>query len=405
MKKTAPLMLAILIIGVVFASACIGGSTTSQTTSSPTLTTSSSSPGTTTTQGGTSSSQQSSTTTSTTTHTGSTSTQIETSTQTSSQTTTGTETETETTTVTETTTTTSTSTPTEKAYWSHPWEYAPVEVGGEKYWITYYKYDYKIQPNQSAPVYEYIVEKSVEKTKIHVYGQDMSGNKVDLGEKEVYAYKTVVTPVKGAAMDDKITFTLWFVSNESDAFLYPWNALWAQRYLSPAVQDKNFVGMKFEYKGNAFVFMNPAPFKSGLFPYFEGDSKPFEKIDNDLSYLYMGWAATLNFGIWYDWENYNLLVPQSGTWSDNLGHSWEWSTKPDGTVEYSGISFKLVDFTWKYKGTAEGVSMAGKGKVSPYLPLLVKGDGHYNYKDPKTGNILTIYAYLKLKDLKLQKVS
>lgn len=300
-------------------------------------------------------------------------------------------------------TTTTTSIPTEEAYWAHPWEYAPIEVNGERYIITYYKYEYKIQPNQSAPVYEYIVEKSVEKTTIHVYGQDFSGNKVDVGEHDVYAYTTVVTPVKGAVMDDKITFTLWFVSNESEAFLYPWHVLWAQRYLSPTVQDKNFVGMKFEYKGSTFVFMNPAPFKSGLFPYFEGDSKPFEEIDKDLSYLYMGWMVTLHFGIWHEWEDVNVLIPQSGVWSDMQGHSWKWSTNPDGTATFSGVTFKLVDFQWKYQGTPEGVSMDGKGKFSPYLSLLIEGDGHYSYRDPQTGKNTVIYAYLKLKDLKLER--
>ncbi len=247
----------------------------------------------------------------------------------------------------------------------------PFELnGGETYLITYYKYDYKIQPNQSAPIYEYIVEKSVRKDKIHVYGQDMQGNKVDLGEQEVYAYETIVTPVKAASMDDTLKITMWFASNKSQVFLYPWDAMW-MAYLSPTVQDKTFVGVKFEYKGKSALFTNPAPFQSGLFPYFEGgDQDAFNDVNEDLGYLYMGWLATLNFGIWYAWEDVNLLVPQSGgVWSDMQGgHSWEWSTKPDGSATYGGHSFKLVDFSWKYKGTAEQVSMNGKGRLSPYLP-------------------------------------
>lgn len=73
----------------------------------------------------------------------------------------------------------------------------PVKIGDEAYWITYYKYDYRIQPNQSAPVYEYIIEKESGKAKVHVYGRDILGNKVNLGEKEIYQYVTTVTPVKG----------------------------------------------------------------------------------------------------------------------------------------------------------------------------------------------------------------
>jgi len=305
---------------------------------------------------------------------------------------------------TESPTTSTTQTPVEEAYWEHPWEYAPINIDGELYLITYYKYDYKVQPNQSAPVYEYIVEKSVEKTKVHVYGQDMQMNRVDLGEQEVYAYKTVVTPVKAEGMEDTLTFTIWFVSNQSGAFLYPWDVLWVS-YVSPTGSGGDFVGMRFEYKGSSFIFMNPAPFQSGLFPYFEGDQEIFEELNDDLVNLYIGWEATLHFGIWYTWGDSNVLIPQSGVWSDMQGHSWEWSTTPDGIATYGGKTFKLVDFQWKYEGTPEGVAMDGKGKFSPHLPLLVEGDGHYSYSDPQTAESTIIYAYFRLEDIKLEKVN
>ena len=302
-----------------------------------------------------------------------------------------------------TTQTTSTQTPVEEAFWKYAWKAAPFEINGKKYLISYYKYKYKIQPNQSAPIYEYIIEKSFEKTKVHVYGQDMSGNKVDIGEKEVYAYKTVVTPVKGAALDDVLTFTIWFVSNNSQAFIYPWDVLW-MGYLSPYNRDKNFVGMEFGYKGEKLLITSPLPYRSDLFPYFEGNQEAFGDIAEDLCYLYMGWVATTTFGIWYEWSDVNVLIPQSGTWSDMQGHSWEWSTKPDGTVEFSGMTFKLVDFQWKYKGTAEEVSMNGRGKFSPYLPLPIETEGYFSSKDSETGKETIIYAYLKLEGLKLEKV-
>ncbi|MCD6558487.1 MAG: hypothetical protein J7K57_01200 [Palaeococcus sp.] len=305
-----------------------------------------------------------------------------------------------------TTTTSSptTSTPREEAYWSHPWEYAPVEINGAEYLITYYKYDYRIQPNQTSPTYKYILEKRVEKTKIHVYGQDMQMNKVDLGEHEVYAYETLVTPVMAVSMNDKLTITVWYVSNQSSAFLYPWDVMWLSM-VSPYNQNKEFVGIELEYKGKKFLFMNPSPFRTGLFPYFEGDQETFEELNEDLVNLYIGWVATLNFGIWNEWEDVNVLVPQSGVWSDMQGHSWKWSTNPDGTATFSGVTFKLVDFQWKYQGTPEGVSMDGKGKFSPYLPLLVEGEGYYSFKDSSTGKETIIYAYIELKDLKLEKVS
>lgn len=384
MKRIVTATLVLLLLGMAAASGCLGGGGggTSTTSASPTTTPE------------TTSSYTSSTPTSSETTTTTSSSSVPTTTTSTTSSTTS------------TSTTTTTSIP--EAYW-HAWEYAPpFELNGETYLITYYKYDYKIQPNQSAPIYEYIVEKSVRKDKIHVYGQDMQGNKVDLGEQEVYAYETIVTPVKAASMDDTLKITMWFASNKSQVFLYPWDAMW-MAYLSPTVQDKTFVGVKFEYKGKSALFTNPAPFQSGLFPYFEGgDQDAFNDVNEDLGYLYMGWLATLNFGIWYAWEDVNLLVPQSGgVWSDMQGgHSWEWSTKPDGSATYGGHSFKLVDFSWKYKGTAEQVSMNGKGRLSPYLPpLLVQGEGHYSFKDSQTGRETVIYAYLELKDLKLEKVS
>ena len=386
MKKFGGALIILLMVGLVIASGCMGGGGESSTTSPPHET------------GETSAT--STTESPTTTHPITTTT----SSQTTSTTTSSQETPTTTSTSTAPTTTTTTQTPTEEAYWEHPWEYAPINIDGERYLITYYKYDYKVQPNQSSPIYEYIIEKSVEKTQVHVYGQDMEMNKVDVGEQEVYAYTTVVTPVKAKGMKDTLTFTIWFVSNQSEAFLYPWDVLWMS-YVSPTGSGEDFVGMMFEYKGSRFIFLNPTPFQSGLFPYFEGDQETFDELNDDLFNLYTGWVATLHFGIWYAWEDRNVLIPQSGVWSDMQGHGWEWSTTPDGTVTYDGKTFKLVDFQWKYKGAPEGVSMDGKGKFSPYLPLLVEGDGHYSYSDPQTGENTVIYAYFKLEDLKLEKVS
>lgn len=309
------------------------------------------------------------------------------------------------TTVTETTSTTETQTPTEEAYWEHPWEYAPINIGGETYWITYYKYRYKIQPNQSAPIYEYIIEKSVRKGTVNVCGMDLMGNKKDLGEQEVYEYVTVVNPVNAAGLEGPLTIKVWYTTNESEAFLYPWDVLWFA-YLSPAgATDQTFVGIQFEYQGQIFRMTNPTPFQSGLFPCIEGDLDTSEAVSDDLGYLYMGWVTLLHLGFWYDWSDVNVLVPQSGVWADLYGHSWSWSTSPDGVVSYSGFTFKLVDFQWTYEGTVEGVKLHGGGKFSPELPLVVESEGYYSYKDQETGGTTVIYSYLKLEDLKLEKAS
>jgi hypothetical protein len=278
-----------------------------------------------------------------------------------------------------------------------------VNISGETYWITYYKYDYKVQPNQSAPVYEYIVEKSVGKETLDVCGMDYSGNTVDLGEKEVYAYKTVVTPVSAKALDDTLTITVWYLGNASEAFLYPWDLLWMS-YMSPTgATDNNFVGVQFDYRDQVFKMTNPSPFQGGLLPCYSGSMETLGDVGNDLGYLYMGWAAVLDFGIWHEWSDVNVLVPQSGAWSDMQGHSWDWSTTPDGTATYSGHTFKLVNFQWRYEGTTEGVKLQGQGKLSPELPLVIESDGHYSYRD-ENGKTIVIYGYMKLEDLRLERV-
>lgn len=196
---------------------------------------------------------------------------------------------------------------------------------------------------------------------------------------------------------------MWFLSNSSEAFLYPWDALWMS-YLSPYSKDKDFVGIEFDYKGDTLVFTNPAAFGSSLFPYFEGNRDELSAIGDDLTYLYPGWVAVLQMGFWYNWKGVNVLVPQSGTWSDMQGHSWAWSTNPDGSTEYSGLTFKLVDFQWNYEGTVEGVKLQGKGRFSPSIPIVLESDGYSTYRDQKTGRTTVIYGYMKLEDLRLEKV-
>ncbi|KQH82576.1 hypothetical protein [Thermococcus thioreducens] len=379
MKRVVTAVLVLLLLGMVVASGCLGGGgETSTTPSSPTTT-----PGTSTEATSPSSapspSAPSGTTPSPVTETQTTATETSSATETETQ------------------------TPTEEAYWENPWEYAPINIKGETYWITYYKYRYKIQPDQNSQIYEYVIEKSVDKTTVNVCGMDIMGNKKDLGEQEAYAYRTVVNPIKAAGLDDTLTITVWYLSNMSDAFIYPWDVLWFS-YMSPTgAGDNVFVGIQFDYKGRSFSVMNPAPFQSGLFPCFDGDMTLPDAVNEDLGYLYMGWVALVHLGFWYEWSNVNVLVPQSGVWSDGMGHTWTWSTSPDGVTSYSGFTFKLVNYQWKYEGTVEGVKLQGEGKFSPDLPLVIESEGYYSYKDPNTGQTTVVYGYLKLEDLKLDK--
>jgi len=384
-KKVGGILIIFLMVGLVIASGCMGGGSETSPTSSQTSQT---------TQAGSSSEETSShsqsgsspqpTTATTTTHitSSSTSTSVET-----------------------TTTTTTTTTPPEELHWSSPWEYSTIKVGGNEYKVTYYKIYYKVQPNQSSPTYEYIVEKSMKKTKIHVYGVDFSGNKVDLGEKEVYEYTTVVTPKKAAQLKGKLTIRVWYLKEKGDVFIYPWEMGWLGYLSSYGSSGGDFVGFQFEYGGETFTITSPAPFQSGLMPYMEGKSEWMDKVGEDLMNLYMGWFAVTQLGVWSAWSDENLAVPHTGTWTDMMGHTWVWSTKPDGSVTFSGIKFKLVDAQWKYSGSPEGVNLEGKAKVAPNLFLPVEVEGHFAFRDQSTGKTTTVYGYMKIEELKLEKVS
>ena len=383
-KKVGGILIIFLMVGLVIASGCMGGGSETSPTSSQTSQT---------TQAGSSSEETSShsqsgsspqpTTATTTTHitSSSTSTSVET-----------------------TTTTTTTTTPPEELHWSSPWEYSTIKVGGNEYKVTYYKIYYKVQPNQSSPTYEYIVEKSMKKTKIHVYGVDFSGNKVDIGEKEVYEYTTVVTPKKAAQLQGKLTLRVWYTKEEGDVFIYPWEIGWMGYLAGYGGSDNAFVGFQFEYGGETFTITFPGPFQGGLMPYMDGNSDWMEQVNEDLTNLWVGWFAAMQVGIWSAWTDENLAVPRTGTWSDGF-HTWTWSTKPDGTVTFSGVKFKLVDAEWKYSGSPEEVSMNGKAKIAPKLFMPVELEGYFSYSDMNTGETTTIYGYIKLEDLKLEKVS
>jgi len=387
MRNILAVTIVLLMLGTVLASGCMGGTSTGSQSS----TTSAGSPSSTGTSGGTAGSHPSQSSPVTTTSTSVQSPPTSTVTSTSSETTT------------ETAVTTSTGTPAQE-YWENPWEYSPVVVNGEKYLVTYYKVLYKVRPNQSAPLYEYTVEKTLKKTKVHVYGTDMSGSTVDLGMKDVYEYTTVVTPIKAAWLKDKLVLTVWFTKENGDAFILPWNMGWMGQMSSAGFSGGDFVGMEMEYEGKKFLMTNPAPFKSGLFPHMEGSSEWTKYASQDLTNLYMGWIAVMQLGIWSAWSDKNLAVPQSGTWSDGL-HSWDWQTKPDGTAEFSGVRLNLVDAEWKYSGSSGVLNLNGKSVFSPGLFLPLEVSGYFTYTDQSTGKPVDVYGYMKVEGLKLEKVS
>ncbi|WP_457751913.1 hypothetical protein [Thermococcus sp.] len=382
MKKVEGILIIFLMVGLVVASGCMGGGGSETSSSSQTTSTTSSYSTTQSSMTTTSSSTTSSTHSTTTSTTGPTSTSSS-STQTS------------------TSTTTTTTSPAEELYWSNPWEYSTVSINGEQYKVVYYKALYKVQPNQTSPIYEYIIEKSVEKTKIHIYGTDAMGNKKDLGEKEVYQYTTVVTPIKAAEMKDKTTIKVWYKNESGESFLYPWEMGWGSNMYGSST---DFVGFQIEYMGEKFTFTNPMAYGESLFPYIGGNDAVLDNIGTDLTNLWMGWFTVIQVGIWSSWSDTNLAIPESGTWTDAMGHTWSWSTKPDGTVTFSGVTLKVVDAQWSYKGAPEGTSFKGKARVAPKLFLPLEVEGHFSYIDQTTGGTTTIYGYIKIEDLKLEKV-
>jgi len=292
------------------------------------------------------------------------------------------------------TSTSSTTTPREELYWSNPWEYSTVKVEGGEYRVTYYRVDYRIRPNQSAPLYEYIIEKTLEKTTVPVYGVDLNGDKVDLGEREVYQYTTVVVPLKAAQLRDRLIIKVWYLTERDDAFLYPWHIGW----LAP--MGEGFVGFRFEYGNRSFTMTSPAQFQSGLMPYFEGDGELINDVNEDLANLYMGWLAITQLGLWSALSDLDLSVPRSGAWSDGF-HQWTWATEPDGSATFSGVKFRLVDARWEFT-SADGVRLEGKAKIAPNLFLPVETEGYFSYTGEEP---VLVYGHMKVEDLKLEKVS
>ncbi|WP_460128976.1 hypothetical protein [Thermococcus prieurii] len=374
MKKFALALL--LVVVVLLASGCTGSNTSSKTSETPDT-----SPSPSWTSSTTQTSSQETTETPSGTHSNS-----------PSSTPTKTETETP-------TSTTSTSTQTEELYWTSPWEYSPIKVNGEKYVITHYVVLYKVKPNETSPLYEYRIEKTERKKKVKVYGTDFSGNKVDVGTFEVYEYETVITPVKAVSMKEKLIIKVWYTERASDAFIYPWDMGWA----TGGSGQNQVVGFEMDYGDRQMLYTNPMAVGKSAIPYIGGDQNIMDELNTDLMNLYYGWFAVLHVGMWADWSGKNLLVPQSGTWRDFFGHTWNWQTRPDGTVEFSGIKFRVIEGTWSYAGP-EGVSMKGKAKVAPRIFIPLEVDGHFSFVDDN-GNPRTIYGYFKIEELDLAKAS
>ncbi|WP_048146559.1 hypothetical protein [Pyrococcus abyssi] len=379
MKKFIGFSLALLLLGVAI-SGCIGGSPTEV----PTETTTPEEQGYTSTPTPTQSQPQGnqhSTTTTTPLDQSTTQTQTQTETQTS----TGTQTQTE----------------VEEAYWS-PWNNEPIEVNGKEYKIVGYQVNYKVQPSPDSETYEYKIEKSVRKVKVHIYGMSLSGGKVDLGEQEVYEYLTVITPIKAMNMEDKLIFRFWLPKESNEMFLYPWDVGWLG-FFSPMGSSGDFSGLEFEYMGEKLTITNPTPYKSGLFPYVNGNGDFMEEVSDDLNNLYMGWAAMINLALWSAWSDKNVLVPQHGSWSDGL-HSWKWKTNPDGNVELSGMTFRVVNAEWNYSGGPENIDLSGKGRFSPKIPIPLYIEGRFYSKDPETGEEVEVYGEYELEDMKLEEI-
>jgi len=289
----------------------------------------------------------------------------------------------------------------EEAYWK-PWEYSTVRKNGAEYKIIGYRLSYKVRPSSDSETYEYTIEKNVKRTKIQVFGIGLSGEKVDLGKKNVYEYETTVTPINSVNMEDKLIFRFWLTNESQDMFIYPWDIGWSGIF-SPMGGEERFVGVEFEYRGKKFTVINPTPYKKGLFPYINGNSEWMKELNDDLNNLYMGWAAMVNLALWSAWSDKNVLVPQQGTWSDGT-HSWEWETRPDGEITFSGVTFRVINAEWKYSGEPEGIKLSGNGKFAPEIFIPLSVEGWFSSKDPKTGENIEIYGAYELQDIKLEEI-
>ncbi|WP_052696210.1 hypothetical protein [Palaeococcus ferrophilus] len=291
------------------------------------------------------------------------------------------------------------------ASWINPWDaYKPVNIGGERYLITYVKYSLRIRKEEGAPIYEYEVEKKRGKTRIHVYGMNINmetgeQEKVDLGEFDAYEYYGKVTPVNAEEMNSTLEFKVWVKQRSEDTdlfFLFP-TLEFATIYYSMYAGSGNAIGVWVKYGNQEFAFYNPAAVgEMSATPYQEGDVDMLSNVP-DIEDLYLGWYTLYYFGFWTALEEENIYKPSQGSWGI-MGWQYNYEINPDGTVTLGGKRFRVSNVKWNY--VFGGATGQGEATIAANLPIPIEAKGVFISQDSGTN----IFMHIKVEDMGFEKV-
>ncbi|WP_461865293.1 hypothetical protein [Thermococcus sp.] len=275
------------------------------------------------------------------------------------------------------------------ATWQTPWEaYNPVKLGGKNYYITHVRYLYTAGYND-GPKYTFDVMKERGYAQIHVYASE-GGAKKDLGTFKVFAYHGKLTPVNNDTLPG-LEYWIFVKDRTKDT---------DASFLAPilnfgALISGNTVEVEIVSGSERYFWSNPAAL--GMYsemPYQEGDlNDVLSSIDEGIGTI---WTAVVSSGIWTGLENYDLTEPGQYDWN-GMGISYHYKISPDRTVTFDGKTFKTANVEWSY--SLGGVSVSGKGKVAPALPIPVHFEGIF--VNPVQG--LKTWSEFELKDVKLSE--
>ncbi|WP_223208990.1 MULTISPECIES: hypothetical protein [Pyrococcus] len=291
----------------------------------------------------------------------------------------------------------------EYASWSNPWDSSkPIKVGNDLYLISYIKYKYRVRTEEGGPIYEYEIEKSRGKTKIHVYGTkiDMEtgkSEKVDIGEFEVYEYYGKITPISGKEMNETFEYRLWVLKNDEDVdsmFLFP-SLDFFTLYASLYGGGENTVGLWIKYGDTVIELYNPgAVGEMGVTPYSEGDFNLLNKL-SDIEAIYLGWVNFYTFGFWNILEERDIYTNTKGS-EGILGYQYNYEINPDGKITLGGLKFRVSNIKWTYQ--VQGVTGQGEATIAANLPIPIESKGVFIAQG------VNVFTHVKIEDIKFEKL-
>ncbi|KPU63798.1 hypothetical protein EP1X_00960 [Thermococcus sp. EP1] len=289
------------------------------------------------------------------------------------------------------------------AIWETPWDaYHPVTIDGEQYLIVYIKYYLRVRTEEGGEIYEYEVEKKRGKVKIHVYGNQINmetgeQQKVDLGEFEVYEYYGKITPIKGEGMENPLEFKVWVKerTKDSDTFFLLPSLDFMTLYGAVYMGGGDVIGISITYGDQKFLFYNPAAVGDmSSMPYQEGDIGIISNIP-DVGNIYTSWYGFYTFGIWEAIAGEDLYKAKKDSWGV-MGYMFNYEINPDGTITLGGKSFRVSNVRWTYTfGNAQG---QGEATLTAALPVPIESKGVFISEG------VNIFTHIKIEDIGFEKI-